>query len=200
MTTAERAYRMLLRAYPAPFRATFGREMTTVFRDRRRELRTSPLRFWAEVLTDVARSAPALRLEAMRAGMSTETLVEEVAMMPMAILAVLVGAMEVVNTLVEVTAGGLSNRSALALAALALAILAGGALLVAGVALLRRAPRSVVGARIAAVTCIATFALIGLLQPMLSALALLLGIAFPIALLIFLAMGRGRGEAPPRTA
>jgi hypothetical protein len=200
MIRAERAYRMLLRAYPERFRAAFGREMTTVFRDRGRELRASPIRFWAEVLIDVARSAPALRLEAARAGMSTRAHDKEVVMIPMAILAVLVGAMEVVNTLVEVAAGGLTNRSALALAAIVLAILAGAALLIAGISMLRRSPRSPVVARTAAVICLTTFALIGLLQPMLSALALLLGIGFPIVLLIFFATSGGRGDAPPKMA
>lgn len=200
MITHERTYRLLLRAYPARFRATFGREMSTVFRDRWREMRASPLRFWAEVLIDLARSAPALRLEAMRARCSSEPLTEEVMMMTMAILAVLVGAMEVMNTLIEVGAGGITNRSALTLAAILLAIVSGVAMFVAGISMLRSAPRAPFLARTAAVTCLAVFALIGALVPLLSMFSILLGVGFPIALLIFMAAHRGRGESPPRMA
>jgi hypothetical protein len=200
MMTPDRTYRLLLRAYPARFRATFGREMTTVFRDRMSEMRASPVRFWIEVLTDVVRSAPLLRLEAARARWSTEPLTEEVVMMTMAILALLVGAMEVMNTLIEVAAGGIGSRSALALTAILLAILAGMAMFVAGISMLRHTPRAPFLARTAAVTCLVVFALIALLVPLLSMFSLLLGTAFPVALLIFLATDRGRRESPPTLA
>jgi hypothetical protein len=200
MIPPERTYRLLLRAYPSRFRAAFGREMTTVFRDRRREMRASPVRFWAEILTDIARSAPVLRLDAARARWSPEPLSEEVVMMTMSILAVLVGAFEVMNTLIEVAAGGISNRSALALAAIVLAILAGVTMLVAGISMLRGAPRAPFLARAAAVTCLAVFALIGALVPLLSIFSILIGVGFPIALLIYFGTHRALGERPPRTA
>jgi hypothetical protein len=111
-----------------------------------------------------------------------------------------VGAFEVMNTLIEVAAGGISNRSALALAAIVLAILAGVTMFVAGISMLRGAPRAPFLARAAAVTCLAVFALIGALVPLLSIFSILIGVGFPIALLIFFATHRAQGERPPRTA
>ena len=61
MTTAERVYRLLLRAYPSSFRAAYRGEMEMLFRDRRRERHGAG--FWGETASDVARSAPAERLE-----------------------------------------------------------------------------------------------------------------------------------------
>src|SRR6266571_1558077 len=64
--SAERIYRLLLRAYPPDFRAENGREMVLLFRDQCRESDARTLGFWAAVICDVARSAPALRAEAWR--------------------------------------------------------------------------------------------------------------------------------------
>ena len=61
MSAAERAYRLLLRAYPAAFRAAYGREMTQLFNDRRRDASSARGQFWAAMLADVARSAPTMR-------------------------------------------------------------------------------------------------------------------------------------------
>ena len=46
-----RCYRLLLRLYPASFRAEYGDEMCAVFAARRREV--NPIAFWAEAITDV---------------------------------------------------------------------------------------------------------------------------------------------------
>ena len=66
---AERAYRLLLRAYPAAFQAEYGREMLLHFRDLRRAAAPAraALDFWGDVLWDVVRSAPALRAQDWRA-------------------------------------------------------------------------------------------------------------------------------------
>ena len=45
-TNPERAYRLLMRAYPADFRAQFEREMTLLFRDQLRDSRVIGVRFW----------------------------------------------------------------------------------------------------------------------------------------------------------
>src|SRR6266571_3381953 len=64
--SAERIYRLLLRAYPPDFRAEYEREMVLLFRDQCRESDVRTIGFWAAVIWDVARSAPALRAEAWR--------------------------------------------------------------------------------------------------------------------------------------
>ena len=81
--SAERIYRLLLRAYPPAFRAEFGREMVLVFRDQCRDGDVRTLGFWVRVFWDVVRSAPALRAEATRT--------VEVIMKLAAILTVLLG-------------------------------------------------------------------------------------------------------------
>src|SRR5437867_8229644 len=78
--SAERIYRLLLRAYPPDFRSEYGREMVLLFRDQCRESDVRTVGFWARVLCDVARSAPALRAEAWRARMSDSTRTVEVLM------------------------------------------------------------------------------------------------------------------------
>jgi hypothetical protein len=200
MSVAERAYRLLLRAYPAEFRAEFGREMALVFRDQHRENGAGAVRFWAATLWDVALSAPTLRLAALRVKWNRDTQIGEGKMKPMAILAILIGAMEAINALAEGLAGGLVNRDAASLAALTFAIVAGVLLVVAGIQLLRRSSGAASLARAAAVACLAVFVIITLATPMLSIFSTILGIGFPIALLIFLYWARGRGQSVARTA
>lgn len=199
-SAAERIYRLLLRAYPAAFRAAYGREMLMLFRDRLREVADADggVRFWVEMFWDVARSAPALRLEALRARRDADIPTEGGTMKTMAILAVLIGAFETVNSLAEGWAGGVVNRDAYSLTAGALGAAAGLVLLAAGVAMLLRSRRAATLARGAAVACVAVFAIVAVAAPRLSLLATILGIAFPIALLIFLR--RGGGKAVPMTA
>jgi hypothetical protein len=200
MSAAERAYTLLLRAYPAEFRAAFGREMALVFRDQRREVGASGVRFWAAVVWDVARSAPALRVEALRARWDRGIQTEEGTMKPMAILAVLIGALEAVNALAEGWGGGVMNRDGYSLVAGTMGAVAGALLVAAGIALLRRTPGAAAWARGAAITCLAVFVFIGLVTPRMSIVATLLGIGFPIALLLFLRWTRGRGPSVPMTA
>ncbi|MDQ6633305.1 MAG: hypothetical protein M3Z10_00935 [Gemmatimonadota bacterium] len=62
--TAERIYAVLLRFYPPAFRNEYGREMTQLFRDLYVGRGPVTLTFWMTMVLDVARSAPALRVEA----------------------------------------------------------------------------------------------------------------------------------------
>lgn len=199
MSAAERAYGLLLRAYPAEFRLAYGREMMLVFRDQRRELAATPVSFWAATLWDVARSAPALWLEVSRARWDRDIQTKGVKVKPMAILAIVIGAIEAVNALAETWAGGLVNRDAYWLVALTIAVAAGVLLVASGVRLLRQSPGATALARGAAVTCLAVFVVITFSKPMLSIFSTILGIAFPIALLLFLRT-RGRGRSVPRPA
>jgi hypothetical protein len=199
-SAAERIYGLVLRAYPAAFRTAYGREMLMLFRDRRREVADADggVRFWVEMLWDVARSAPALRLEALRARRDTDIPTEGGTMKTMAILAVLIGAFEAVNSLAEGWAGGVVNHDAYSLTGGTLGAAAGLALLAAGVAMLLRSRRAAALARGVAVACVAVFAIVAVAAPRLSLLATILGVAFPIALLLFLR--RGSGKSVPMTA
>jgi hypothetical protein len=192
MTAADRAYRWLLRAYPAPFRAEFGTEMQTVFGDRRREMGTRRVAFWTEVLWDVARSAPALRVDAFRAQWRDHNHNQEGTMKTMAILAVLIGLLEIVNSAVEAWVGGVVLHGGASLVGGASGAIAGAVLLASAVALLRRSPGAATRAQGAAIACLAVFAGVALVRPMFSIFASALGIGFPIVLLLFLRVtGRG---------
>jgi hypothetical protein len=192
MSAAERFYGMLLRAYPAGFRAQFGREMSQAFRDVRREHQPAGVRFWMAIVWDVARSAPELRMQALRETSGTDFTFKEGIMKTMAILAILIGALEVVNSLSEAWAGGIVKGGGASLAGGTIAALAGALLVASAVALLRRTPRAVAFAQGAAISCLAVFVCIAVIRPMFSGIATLLGIGFPIAMLVFLFASRGR--------
>jgi hypothetical protein len=202
MRTAERAYGILLRAYPAAFRAAYAREMSLAFRDLRRAYGGSGVRVWAEIVWDMARSAPALRLEASHARWNRNTQTGEgtIMKMTMAVLAILIGVVDAVNALVEGRAAGMANLDGFALLSLTMVVLAGILLLASGITLLRGSPGAVGLSQAAALTCLAAFALIFLLYPTLSIFANILGFGFPIALLLFLRLGRGRGSSAPMMA
>ena len=193
MSAAERVYAWLLRAYPAAFRETFGREMLQVFRDQRRATDARRgTRFWSAIVWDVMRSAPALQFESVR-GQWREVIQHKGATMKaMAFSAVVIGALDILNTLVEAFAGGFAGRSSVTMLALVLAALSPALLLGSGVALLMRSRGAVTKARGAAVLCLVVFAAIAAFRPIFSIAATLLGIGFPIALLIFL-YWHGRG-------
>ena len=199
MRAAERVYRLLLRAYPAGFRAEYGREMVLVFRDRRRDASARGIRFWWDMISDVARSAPALRLDAFRIRWEEDIQTGEEKMRTMAILAVLIGVTEAANALAEGWAGGIANGG-FWLAGIILTVVAGTLLVVAGVAMLRRAPGAVPWARVAAITCLTVVVLIRLVDGWMSIFGTLLGIVFPIALLFFLWWTRRRGPSAPAMA
>lgn len=186
---SEQVYALLLRAYPAEFRAAYGREMTLCFRDLRREAGSPGLAFWLQIVNDVARTAPALRVETLRAQLTPSFRMEEGRMKPMGILAVLIGLLQAANAIVELTAGG-AGRSALPTFTVLLAIVVGLLLVAAGVALVRRAPRAVALARIAAVSWLALVVIIRAVHPWMSIFASLLAVAFPIALLAYVWVAR----------
>lgn len=188
MNTAERTYQLLLRAYPVAFRTAYGAEMAMIFRDQYGAARTRGAGFWAVILWDVARSAPALRLELSHALFNRNFKTGERAMMKMtmAILSILVGAIEAVNSFQEVWMRGALNPDASLLIGGTIGAVAGVLLFAAGIALLRGSASAGELSRAAAITCLLVFALVGVVKPQMSAFATLLGIGFPIALLVFL--------------
>lgn len=113
----------------------------------------------------------------------------------MAILAVLVGALEALNVMGELMAGGQAGRSVLASLVLAVAALAALLLLAGGVALLVRPRNTARFAGAAALVCLIVFAGIAAVRPIFSIAGSLLGIGFPIALLAFLYRDSGRGQS-----
>lgn len=187
---AERVYRNLLRAYPARFRQAYEREMLLVFRDQQREGVTGSPSYWLECVSDVVRSAS----REWRDEITTNLQTGERPMRGFAVVAVLVAAFELFNTAVEIRAGGFVSRDGLAQMGMVITIVSVAALLGAGVALYRSGRSAVSFAQIAAVSCLASFAFMGLVRPTFSILAMLLGIGFPIALLAWTTMTRGKAS------
>jgi len=106
-------------------------------------------------------------------------------MRTMAALAVLVGGLELLNTFGAATAVGRGGRSAIGVASIVLVIAVSALLLASGIALLIRRRRAIGFARVAAFACVGVFAAIAAIRPGFSIAATLLGIAFPIAMLLF---------------
>jgi len=172
---AERIYRLLLRAYPPDFRADYEREMVLLFRDQCRESDVRSLRFWARVLWDVARSAPALRVE------STRTM--EVTMKPAAILTLLFGALYMLNVGVEWGAASTQAISGTHSLSIALGAFASALLLGGGIAILLQNRQA---ARLSLLASLALVVAARLLFPWMSIFAQLVGFGVPVALLIAL--------------
>ncbi|MGZ8455127.1 MAG: hypothetical protein ACXW61_01910 [Gemmatirosa sp.] len=222
MSAPERVYRVLLRAYPASFRTAYGREMTLLFRDqlndrrraseRRGEARAGVgayARFWAAVVWDVTRSAPALRLDALRARSRARAdgpwvggphLHPEGGTMrarrTVAALAILGGAYELVNSAAEAWSGGGASRGDAGwVLAIALGVVMGTLLAGAGLALLRPGAAAARVARGAALACLALVVGILLLFPYMSILSRMVGVGVPLALLV---VGRRPRGTPGR--
>jgi hypothetical protein len=200
LATAERIYRVLLRAYPPAFRAMYGSEMTQLFRDQYREGDASTPAFWLTVVWDVARSAPALRVEAWRARGRESTRTLGGIMKPIAMLAVLLGVFGTLSAVAEGAAGLRGGISGTYLLTIVLGASAGALLLIAGVALLRRTPSGRQTATIAALASLALFLIARLLFPWMSIFSQLVGIVLPIALLAVLHWPRRRGPSPSGAA
>lgn len=198
MTSSEVLYRLLLKTYPQEFRVTYARDMTVHFRDMRRDAASGAIEFWFGILWDVAKTASVMRLERLQTWWSRNNPIEEIAMMIMGILSLLVGVLELVNSFIEVRWGFTNGSSWSGFAGLD-GVLAGALMVAAGVSLLRRTPKAVNLARVAAIYCLATFGLVLAIRPIFSIAATTLGIAFPIILLTFLYF-RGRGSSEPRVA
>src|SRR4051812_16229647 len=198
-TMAERVYAVLLRAYPASFRAAFGREMAIVFRDRSRARDVTRARFWFEIVNDLARTAPELRLEALHARRTDNVPFLERPMRPMATVSMLVGGVQIVNALVEARAG-LATPGGYSLLGVTLGTLAAILLVAAGAALFARGRDAAWLALSAVAGCAALVIVTLLVQPWMSMFGVLLGIGFPIALVVFLFVTRGQNQSTPRSA
>jgi hypothetical protein len=194
---AEWTYALLLRAYPTEFRTTYGREMTLCFRDLRREAGSSGVGFWLKIIGDVARTAPALRMDAFRARLNSGSRLEERRMKPMGILTILIGLVQIANATIELVAGGAALAAFprfVVLLAIAVAVL----LVVAGVASVQRSPRAPTLATVAAVAWLALVVITRAIHPWMSIFTMLLATVFPVVLLVYVWMTRGRGT--PRVA
>jgi hypothetical protein len=197
MISADMVYGLLLRAYPKMFRAEFGLEMAQAFRDRRRDAVARPVKFWWSMLSDIARSAPTLRMDELRVHASAAINFKEGKMKTMAILALLIGALEALNSAAEAWVGGVVLHGGSALASGGLGTVAGLLLVISAIAMLRRSPSAAAFARGSAVACLAVFASVTLISPRFSAIATILGICFPVALLLYF---RASGTSAPRMA
>ena len=184
--SAERIYRLLLRAYPPDFRAEYGREMVLLFRDQCQENDVQTLGFWAAVICDVARSAPALRAEAWRARVSENTRTVEVIMKLAAMLTVLLGVFGMLGAVVEWVAGSTQAITGTYVLAIVLGIFASVLLLAAGVAILSRTQRGRQAARLALLASLVMVVAARLVFPWMSIFSQLVGIGLPVALLIAL--------------
>ena len=182
MHRAERAYALLLRAYPESFRAAYGREMVLVFRAMARERGVAAPGLWLEMIADVARTAPGLRAEALRARANQTSRTENGRMKTMGALAVLVGLLQAVNAFVELSAGGTAGWPGLVVA---MAIVLSVLLLAAGVALLADASSAPILAQIAAVSWLALVVVVRTVHPWMSILSTLLAVVFPLVLLVY---------------
>ena len=202
MTAAERAYRLMLRVYPRGFRAAYEREMLLAFRDQRREPRTNGASFWTAAFLDVAGSALALRVEAVRTSISSLSPTDEGFTMKMTIgiLAVMIGAVEAMNAVQEVWGAGVVGHDSRALIGGTMALVAGALVLVAGISLIRRSPNAAALAQGAAITCLAVFLFLALALPLMSGFATLLGVAVPLILFAFARWNRPRSQAAPAAA
>ena len=179
---AERAYALLLRAYPPAFRASYGREMTLCFRDLMRDARRPGLGFWMAIVADVARTAPTLRVEALRARGNPNERMEGGGMRAMGALAVAIGLLQAVNALIELKGGGTAGWPALVVA---MAIVLSALLVGAGVALLADASSARTLSRIAAVCWLVLVVLVRAVHPWMSIFSTLLAVVFPMALLVY---------------
>jgi hypothetical protein len=171
--SAERIYRLLLRAYPPAFRAEYGREMVLVFRDQCRDGDVRTLGFWVRVFWDVVRSAPALRAEAAR---TVEGIMKLAAM-----LTVLLGAFGLLGAVNEW--GAASQHPGTYVLAVVLGVLASLLLLGSGIAILRRMRQVARLALVASLVCVVAARLA---FPWMSIFLQLVGFVLPVGLLIAL--------------
>lgn len=180
---AERIYHFLLRAYPPAFRAEYGKEMVLLFRDQCRESDVRTLGFWAAVISDVVRSAPALRVEAGRTRASENTRTIEVFMKLVAMLSLVLGGFGILNAVNEWVAASHGVVGGTHALAVALGVFASALLLGAGVAILLRMRQA---ARVALLASLALIVAARLMFPWMSILSQLVGIGLPVVLLIAL--------------
>jgi len=184
--SAERIYRLLLRAYPPDFRVEYGREMVLLFRDQCRESDVRTFGFWAAVIWDVARSAPALRAEAWWTRGRENTRTIGGIMKLAAMVAVLVGVFGILNGMVEWGAALTGTIGGMHTLALVLSVCASALLLAAGAAILRPTGRSRQVARLALLASLVMIVAARLVHPWMSVFSQLVGIGLPAVFLIAL--------------
>ena len=115
-------------------------------------------------------------------------------MRPMAIFAVLIGMLEMVGTSMEGWAGGVLNGDGYAMFGGVAGLLAGALLVGSGIALLRPIPHAVTLARRGVAACLVLFVTVALAHSRMSVALTIIGIGFPIALLLFLHFRSGREQ------
>jgi hypothetical protein len=158
-----------------------------LFRDQCQESDVRTLGFWAAVIWDVARSAPALRVEAWRARASENTQTSEVIMKLAAMLTVLLGGViGILNAVVEWVAASKQTIQGTHEVSLVLGVVASALLLAAGVAILNRTERGRQAARLAVLASLVLIVAARLLHPWMSIFSQLVGFGLPVALLIAL--------------
>ena len=101
-----------------------------------------------------------------------------------AVLTILIGALLTAGGAVELIQG-IANKLPYPLVGGGLGTLAGMLVLSAGVALLRRSPRALSLLRVAALVSVPVFVLIGLIRPLAGVPVTILGIGFPLFLLVY---------------
>ncbi len=102
-----------------------------------------------------------------------------------AVLTILVGALETAGGLQELVAQGILNNRLYPLIGGTLGTVAGALLLSSGIALLRRSPTAVTLVRATALVSIPVFVLIGIVSPLAGKAVTLAGIVLPLLLLIY---------------
>jgi hypothetical protein len=104
-------------------------------------------------------------------------------MIVLAVVAILVGALEVAGGVQELVVQGILNNRTYPLVGGTLGAVAGAFVLVAGVALFRRSPSARLLIRVAAGVSVPVFVLIGIIQPLAGGTATLLGLGVPLLML-----------------
>ena len=144
------------------------------------------LGFWAAVICDVARSAPALRAAAWRTRGREITRTIEVIMKLAAMVTVLLGLFGILNAVIEGLAGLKGTTDGTYKLALVLGVCASALLLAAGVAILRPTQRGRQAARLALLASLMIIVAARLLHPWMSVFSQLVGMGVPVTLLIAL--------------
>jgi hypothetical protein len=187
MKARDRLMRFVIALYPRRFRREYEREMLAFARDWQCDRDNSAYRFWIDIIADAARSVPREWIMEARSTLNTGGLF----MKALGALSLVIGAFQGINACREAVGGGISGRPAPEEIGLVLAIVSAAFLVAAGIDMLRRGSQAVAIARIAGAAMVVVFGFLALSTHMLSQLALLLGIVFPIAMLVYLQMSRG---------
>jgi hypothetical protein len=198
--SAERVYRLLLRAYPRDFRSEYGGEMMLLFRDDYRGRKAAALGFWVSMVCDVARSATSMWVGVLCARAKDYTRIVEVIMKLAGVLAVLLGVYGVVSAFAEAVAGMRGTPSGAYILAVSLGVIAAALLLTAGASLLRSPVSGRPAATIATLASLVIVLIARLLHPWMGMLALIVGIGFPIVLLAALHWPNRRGPSTSQAA